>query len=292
MRDRLPPNALGSLYMTLGALAYVVNDGLVRAATEAGLDVYQALFFRGCGMVVVFWTISRVRNQPLAPRRITRPLAIRVGAEVVGTSLFFAALIHLDFANAQTILMLVPFAVTLVAAHSLKEHVTARRYLAVAVGFLGVLAVIRPTPDAFSPWSLVVLVSAAALTVRELATRRIERAISPVPIALLTAIAITSMMGLISLFTGWGTITGEAMLLIVLAGACLIAGYLFAIETVRVGDLSVSAPFRYTAVVGAVVVGLAMFGESPGALTLLGCTLIVGAGIVTARSEALQPARP
>ncbi len=271
--------------MAIGSLAYVVNDGLVRIAAEDGLDVYQALFLRGCGMIAIFAAASRLRGERLDRGSLSRPLVGRVAAEVVATAMFFAAIVRLEFANAQTILMLVPFAVTVVAAR-LGEAVTRRRHLLVAIGFAGVIAVVRPTPDGFSPWALLVVAAAAALVVRELATRRVDPTIPPLPIALLTAIAITAMMGAISLVTGWGPITGRAAVVLALACVHLVVGYLCVIETVRVGDLSVSAPFRYTTVVGAVIVGLAFFGETPDALTLVGCALIVGAGVVTTGDDA------
>ncbi len=289
MLRRLPPNALGALYMTLAALAYVVNDGLIRLATERGLDVYQALFLRGCGMVVVFAAAAGLRGEGILPVPVSRPVAARVGAEVVATALFFAGLVHLRFANAQTILMLVPFAVIAVAG-SLGERVDARHWLAVLAGFVGVLAVIRPTPSGFSLWTLPVLASAFFILVRELATRRVEPSIGPVPVALLTAVAITAMAGSVSVFTGWGPIRPANLALIALAGLCLSAGYLLSIQTVRVGDLSVSAPFRYTSVLGAVLVGLLLFDETPDALTALGCTLIVVAGLITAVAD--QATRP
>ncbi len=272
--------------MALGSLAYVVNDGLVRVATEEGLDVYQALFLRGCAMVVVFAIASRVRGERLDRRRLRRPLVIRIAAEVVGTAAFFAALVQLEFANAQTILMLVPFVVTVVAARQLGEQVGRRRYVLVGIGFAGVIAVVRPTPSGFSPWALLVVVAAAALVVREFATRQVDADTRPLPISLLTSIAITSMMGMISVFTGWGAITARAAGVLLLACFCLVAGYLLVIETVRVGDLSVSAPFRYTSVLGAVLVGLVFFGEVPGVLTIIGCVLIVAAGVVSARDDA------
>lgn len=284
IRD-LSPNSLGALYMALGSLAYVVNDGLVRVATEEGVDVYQALFLRGCGMIVIFAAASRLRNERLDRGSLTRPLVLRVVAEVVATATFFAAIIHLEFANAQTILMLVPFAVTVVAAR-MGEHVSRHRYLLVVVGFVGVIAVVRPTPDGFSPWALLVIAAAGALVVREFATRRVESDIAPLPIALLTSVAITTMMGAISIVTQWGAVTVRAAVVLLLACVCLVAGYLFVIETVRVGDLSVSAPFRYTSVVGAVVVGLAFFNETPGTLTIIGCILIVAAGVATTRDDA------
>ncbi len=275
--------------MTLGSLAAVINDGQVRIAIEDGLDVYQALFLRGCGMIVVLGVASRVRGERFDRLSLTRPLVLRVASEVMVAAAFFTAVVHLEFADAQTILMLAPFAVTIVATRR-GEQVSGRRYLLVAIGFVGVVAVVRPTPGGFSPWPLLVIGAAAALVVREFATPRIHVSTPPLAIALLTAMAITAMMGSVSLVTGWSAITARAVLVLGLACLCLAAGYLFLIETVRVGDLSASAPFRYTTVVGAVMVGLAFFGESPDALTLVGCVLIVAAGVITARLDA-QSAR-
>ncbi len=288
-RGALSANALGSLYMTLGTLAYVINDGLIRLAVEEGLDVYQSLFLRGCAMVVVFAAIGATRSLRPDRRLLARPLVLRVASEVVATATFFAALIHLEFANAQTILMLVPFAVTVVAGRTLGERVSAYRYALVAVGFLGVIAVIRPTPADFSPWALLVVVSAIAFVGRELATRRVPPSTPPVAIALVTAVAITTMAGALSTIGGWGALTGRAVVYLTLACTFLIAGYLFTIETVRVGDLSVSAPFRYTAVLGSVAVGLVMFDEWPDLLTTIGCVLIVVAGVAAAADESRRP---
>ena len=249
MLDRLSPNAVGSLYMTLGTLAYVVNDGLIRLATEEGLDVYQSLFLRGLAMIAILAALTKQRAESIDRRLFSPPLLLRVATEVVGTALFFAGLIRLEFANAQTILMLTPFVVTLVAAQRLGERVSPLSWFIVAAGFAGVLAVVRPTPGEFSAWSLLVMAAALALVVREFATRRADPDISPLPIALVTAVAITSMMGLISLFTGWGSVTQRSLVYLALATVCLIAGYLFAIQTVRVGDLSATAPFRYLSLI-------------------------------------------
>ena len=130
-----------------------------------------------------------------------------------------------------------------------------------------------------------VVVSAAFLIVRELATRRIVLSTSPLPIALLTALALAALTGTISLLTGWGPITPRAVLLLVLACGSLTVGYVFAIQTVRVGDLSISAPFRYSTLIGAVAIGAVAFDEPPDLLTLAGCALIVIAGIDATRSD-------
>lgn len=277
------------MFMVSGSLAAVVNDGLVRLAVDDGLDVYQALFLRGCGMVVILVAIRRGRADRLDRRHLSGPLLVRVGAEVVVAAAFFTAIAHVEFATAHTILMAAPFAVTVVAAR-LGERVTRGRYVPVAVGFVGVLAVVRPTPDGFSPWSLLIVAAATALVVRDVATKRIERHTSPWTIALLTAAALTTLTGILSAVTGWGSITARSALVLALACGLLVAAYLLLIEAVRIAELSVSAPLRYTTVVGAVLVGLVFFGEVPDGPTMLGCSLIVVAGATAARADANEMA--
>lgn len=265
--------------MVVGSLGYVTNDALIRVATDEGLNVYQALSVRGAGMTALFAGVIAARREPVTPARFTGPLVGRVAAEAVATALFFAAIVNLDFANAQTILLLVPFAVTLAAALVLGETVTARQYAAVVVGFVGVIFVVQPGSGAFSRWSLAVVAAAAALTFREFATRRIDESIPASFVAFVTSFAITAMTGVLAIFTGWNPISGMAAVVVAASCLCLVVGYVFTIQTVRVGDLSVSAPFRYTTLLGAVIFGYAFFDEIPDTLTIAGCVAIVASGI-------------
>lgn len=281
----MSPNVLGAVYMVIGSLGYVTNDALIRVATDEGLGVYQALCLRNVTMTVLLAGLIRARRQPISLRHVSRPVTVRVGAEVVATSLFFAAIVHLEFANAQTILLIVPFAVTLVAGTIGDETVTAWQYATVGAGFVGVVLVVQPGGGAFSPWSIAVLAAAACLTCREFATQRVDDSIPASFVALVTAAAIATMTGVLAVVTGWSPVSGHAAMVVLLACLCLIVGYVFTIQTVRVGDLSVSAPFRYTTLLGAVVLGYAFFDEIPGTLTVAGCTIIVLSGIGAIRLE-------
>ena len=271
--------------MVIGSLGYVTNDALIRAATEEGLDVYQALCLRGVVMSVLFAAATTGRGETLRRNRFTRPLLVRVAAELAATALFFGAIVQLEFAIAQTILLIVPFAVTLAAAVVLRESVSPGLYLTVLAGFVGVLLVVQPATDGFSLWSIAVVASAGFLVVREFATRRVADDIPASIVALITSISITAMTGAIAAFTGWNAITGKAWMLVLLASLCLIVGYVFTIQTVRVGDLSVSAPFRYTTLLGAVVLGSTFFDEIPGAFTIVGCTVIFFSGLYSIRLD-------
>ncbi len=276
-------NALGALYMTIGSLGYVVNDAFVRRITENGPGVYQVLFFRSLGLAAIFVLAGVVKRERLAAHHVSRPMLTRVGAEMIASSLFFAAVIRLEFANAQAILQVVPFAVMLTAAIVLKERVSAAQYVAILLGFVGVIIVVRPATSGFSGWSLVVLLSAGFMVVREFATRRVDRSIPVFSVALLTAVGMAAVTGVLSLTEPWQEFSTDSTLFLAASIASLTLGYFFTIETVRVGDLSVSAPFRYSILVGAVIAGYVMFDEVPDSLTVIGSLIIVATGVYAIR---------
>jgi drug/metabolite transporter (DMT)-like permease len=271
--------------MTIGSLGYVVNDALVRLLTERGPGVYQVLFLRSIGLAVLFALVGRFRNERNIRGHIERPLLVRVGAEMVGSALFFAAIIRIEFANAQAILQLIPFAVTLAAALILKERVTGRQYLTVLIGFVGVVLVVRPATDAFSAWSLMAVASAAFMVLREFATRDGNPATPATTIAFVTAVGLAVLTGMLSIPSGWTGFGFWGAVLLSLSTASLFVGYLFTIETVRIGDLSVSAPFRYTLLIGAVALGYVFFDEVPDLPTIVGSAIIIVSGIYALRLE-------
>ena len=271
--------------MAIGSMGYVVNDALVRLLTERGTGVYQVLFLRSISLAVLFALVGRFRNERYIRGHIERPLLVRVGAEMVGSALFFAAIIRIEFANAQAILQLIPFAVTLAAALVLKERVTGRQYLTVLIGFVGVVLVVRPATDAFSAWSLMAVASAAFMVLREFATRDVNPSTPATSIAFVTAAGLAVLTGILSIPSGWTGFGFGGAVLLGLSTASLFVGYLFTIETVRIGDLSVSAPFRYTLLIGAVALGYVFFDEIPDLPTIIGSAIIIVSGIYALRLE-------
>lgn len=270
--------------MAVGSLAYVFNDTAVRLASEQGLGVYQVLCLRGLLMIGLFGAVALLRRE--RPRRVhfTRPVIVRVLAEMIATVTFFAALVRMDFANAQAILQIAPLAVTMVAAGVLGERVTRRQYAAILTGFVGVVLIIRPATESFTIWSLLVVGSVGAMVVRELATRDVDASVPALSIALMTAVGNTVLTGGLAA-SSWGRPTGVAYAYVALAATLLFFGYLFTIQTVRIGDLSVSAPFRYLVLVGAVLSGFFIFDEALDTPTIMGILLILGSGLYSIALE-------
>ena len=279
--NRLSDNALGAVYMTISVLAYVANDAFIKTAA-ADLDLYQAIFLRGAAISLIILVMLRGQvSMGLIRQHLSGPLIVRVGAEVLGTIAFLNALVNMPLANVTAIFQSVPLTVTLAAALFLGEKVGWRRYLAVVVGFLGVLIVVRPTGEGFNAFALLAVIAVILTTIRDLATVKLPEDVPSTLVAFLTAVAI-SLMGLVGSFIGgWAPMNVSNIGAIAGAATFLSIGYIFSIKTVRVGDLSFSAPFRYTILIGAIVLGILVFDEIPDQPMIIGSILIVAMGLYT-----------
>jgi drug/metabolite transporter (DMT)-like permease len=271
--------------MTLSVAGYVINDALIKLTTET-VPLFQSIFLRGVVVVVIFLAAAQRMDLLGDIRRyINRPLFLRVSMETIGTVLYLNALTNAPLAGLTAVLQIVPVAVTFLAARLLREKVSWHRVASVIVGFIGVLVIIRPGSSDFNPWFLVGLIVVVAIVIRELATTHIPVETPSVIVSLTTAVAITTMGGFGSVFQGWSDVSGTNTVRLI-GAACFIAiGYLASVITVRVGDLSFSAPFRYTIMLFAIVLQIVVFNDVPDVLTFVGTALIIAAGLYAFRKE-------
>jgi len=175
--------------------------------------------------------------------------------------------------------------VTVAAAVFLGEPLGWRRMSAVAVGFLGVMLIVQPGTDGFNIWSLSALVAVFLITGRDLLTRRLSAGLPSLSVAVLTAAAVGAFGGVASLFQPWAPMGLRELGLIAAAALFIIGGYLFSIMVMRVGEVGVVAPFRYTGLVFALIFGLIFFAEWPNALALTGAGVVVATGVYTILRE-------
>ncbi len=275
--------------MTLAMAGYVTNDAAIKLAAE-DLPLFQAIFLRGLLVTVLLAALNARRGQlRMLVDRLEPRMLVRFAMETLGTALYLLALTQLPLAGLTAVLQIVPIAVTFAAARLLREPVSAVRVAAVVVGFIGVLMILRPWSDDFSFWYLAGLVTVGIIVVRELATRGISSDVPALVVALGTAVAITSMGGIVSIFQGWGGFGARELGVLAVAAAFLTVGYVASVVTVRTGDLSFSAPFRYTVMVFAIVLQVLVFGEVPDAWTFIGSAVIATAGVwVFARERRLR----
>ena len=283
----LSDNARGILLMCGSMLAFTVNDSFMKAATKT-VPLFQAITLRGLVATVALLIIARATTGgfDLIPAgRDRRVIALRSLAEVAATALFLTALMHMPLANLSAILQALPLAVTLGAALWLKEPIGWRRMSAIAVGFIGVLLIVRPGTDGFDHWSLMGLASVACVVVRDLSTRTLSRATPSAAVAVWASVAVT-VMGLAGVaLQGWQPLDLTEAAKIGCASLALVVGYLLAVMVMRVGDIGVVAPFRYTSLLWAIVLGWMLFGSLPDGLTLIGAGIVVATGLYTLARE-------
>jgi drug/metabolite transporter (DMT)-like permease len=227
---------------------------------------------------------SKVATRGLS-RQNKRLVALRVGAEICATIAFLTALKHMPLANVTAILQALPLAVTMAAALFLAEPVGWRRWSAIIIGFMGVLIVIRPGVADFNIYSLSALVAVAFITLREITTRRLTSDVPSLTVALSTATGITLFAAVMMANTEWRAVDSLSWLLLAGAAVAILFGTLFSVMAMRVGEISFVAPFRYTAMVWAIGLGIMMFGDWPDQLTLIGTGIIIGTGIYSFHRE-------
>ncbi len=290
---QLSDNARGAVYMMVAMAAFTLNDTAMKALTQ-DVPLFQAIAMRGALMLAGLILLAKLMGQwkPALPRRDGVIIGVRCIAEIVSTVLFLAALMHMPLANLSAIMQALPLAVTLAAALVFKERIGWRRLTAILIGFIGVLIVIRPGPDGFDIWSLMGLLSVVFVVVRDLSTRSVSQAVPSVMVAVWSSVAVTAAAALASVVQGWQPLTAGQGVLVVAASMALVVGYLFAVMVMRVGDISFVAPFRYTALIWAILLGWLVFGALPDPLTLMGAGLVVATGIFTLWRERKVKARP
>jgi drug/metabolite transporter (DMT)-like permease len=208
---------------------------------------------------------------------------------------YLVSLFHLPIANATAINMATPLMITLLAGLLLGERVGARRWLLIGLGFAGVLLVVQPGPQGFNVWGWLCVGSTVLNAVRDLVTRRLPGDAPSGTVALASALAVTSLAGVLTLVQsssqGWMPIGGADLLRLAVAAVFLAVAYRLTVAATRIGELSVVAPFRYSALLLAVLLGWVIWGDVPNTLAWAGIALIITAGMVLLRG-ALGANRP
>ncbi len=279
-------NFRGAIFMCLAMAGFTCNDALVKSVTGV-MNSGQIMLVRGLFTSVLVLLLARHFGALRSFRVIWAPaVALRIVAEVFASITYITALGLIPLANASAILQALPLAVTLGAALFLREPVGWRRWLAILVGFLGVLIVLRPGPDGFTWAALNVVASVVFAAIRDLCTRRIDPAIPSLFISVITATVITLTGAvLIVPLGGWQPMSMGSLGTLAAASILLLVGYQFIVLAMRNGEIGIIAPFRYTSLIWSIGIGVLFFSEEPDAWMVTGVAIIVASGLYTFARE-------
>ena len=289
----LSDNMRAALFMMTSMSAFTVNDALMKLASD-DVAFFQAIAMRGMMITVGLLILAYLRGQ-LTYRPNAKDwglISIRTVAEAIGTIFFLTALFKMPIGNLSAILQALPLTVTLAAALFFGEAVGWKRLIAILVGFVGVVLIIQPGTDGFTFYSLLGVAAVIAVTMRDLAARKLSRDIPSGVVALAAGVGVTLMALIGGAGTAWVMPDAGSMLLLAAAALCLMIGYICAVSAMRTGDIGFVAPFRYTSLLVALVLGFFVFGEWPNTLTILGAVIVVATGLFTLYRERATPAKP
>lgn len=265
--------------MVLAMATFIGNDVLVKIASEA-VPTAQLIFIRGLFACLWVIIVARAMSVSLGLGPMIRGwIGPRALVDAASTFAYLIALFHMPLGNAIAINMAAPLMLTLMSVALLRETVDWRRWLAVVAGFGGVLLVIRPATDGFNAYSLLCLFGTLLHCVRDMMTRRIPGHVSSVLVTFSSALAVTVVAGVGTVWTGWQAPPWDALATVAVASLFLAAGYLFIILSTRSGRLAVVAPFRYTGLPMALLLGWLIWDDVPDLASWVGIALICGTGL-------------
>lgn len=275
----LTDNQRGAVYMTGSMAGFAVEDVFVKAAAQT-LPLGQVLLTIGLVGMLVFAAMAARRGELLLPPAfLSRPMLIRCGFEVTGRLFYGLAITLTALSTTSAILQATPLVVVAGAALVFGEKVSLHRWLAVFVGFVGVLIILRPGSD-FSALSLLAVVGLLGFAGRDLATRAAPKGLSNRQLGAL-GFAMLATAGVILLAINGGAKLPTGLAVLYLTGGTVfgVLGYHALTYAMRTGEVSAVTPFRYTRLIFAMALAMVLFHERPDLATWGGAALVVGSGI-------------
>jgi len=187
---------------------------------------------------------------------------------------------EMPFANVTAILQILPMTVTLAAAFVFKEKVGIIRISLILMGFIGVVLIINPSADGFNLYAVYALIAVVLITIRDLITRKLSIEIPTLLPTVSASIGVLLFSVVLLINTPLQPLNTQNSLFIFLAAFFIVFGYYTAVLVMRSGEISFISPFRYTAILFALILGFIFFDEKPDITAFLGIVIVMLAGIV------------
>lgn len=292
-------NLRGSVLMIVAMALFAVEDALLKTVAR-GLPVGQVLVLFGAGGMLGFAALARLRGgRVLHPVMLSRTLLVRAGFEVAGRLFYTLAIALTPLSSASAILQATPLIVVAGAALVFGERVGWRRWAVILLGFAGVLVILRPGTEGFTLLSLLAVAGTVGFAGRDLATRAAPPVLTNFQLGFCGFGMLVVAGGVLLAFSGGAVRPGAAEGGLLAAATVVgVAAYAALTGAMRSGEIAVVTPFRYTRLLFALALGIAIFGERPDGATIAGSAIVVGTGLWTilganrARRASLRQADP
>ena len=259
--------------------AFAVADTLVKLSTSF-ISPAQVMFYLFSGGFILFALMAILQKDRLIdPRAFSPILLLRYVAEIAGMIGMVMALANVPISTVGAVTQASPMLAAVGADLFLDEYVGWRRWCAIIIGFIGVLLIVQPGGIEFDFAVLWAVLALVALSIRDLTTRIIPADIPSASLATYTMAVATPFTILWVFYNGEVLIPEQTNWLVTIPMVVLGAiGYSFLIASIRLGEVSVVMPFRYSRIIFLLVLGVLVFNEKPSAMMLVGAFLIIASG--------------
>lgn len=274
-------NLVGSIWMIAAMALFAIEDALLKAVAST-VPVSQVLILFGGGGALIFAALARREGSPLAPKNVTsRPMLIRAVFEVFGRLFYTLAFVLKPLSSTTVILQATPLVVVGAAAVLFGETVGWRRWAAIFLGLAGVVIIIQPGSNSFTPLSILAVLGMLGFAGRDLASRAAPANLSTAILGLYGFFALIAAGALFAVFEAkpFVPITLETGLIMAAACGVGVIAYTALMRAMRTGEVSAVTPFRYSRLLFGLALGLFVFGEALTHQMIFGSVLIVLSGL-------------
>jgi drug/metabolite transporter (DMT)-like permease len=282
-----PNRRLAGIALMCGTLAFFAClDASAKTLAHHGVDPLLSTFMRyAVNVTLVLMVLNPVRTPGVAR---TNRLALQVVRSLLlfgSTTLNFLALRKLQLAETLSIQFATPLMVALLAGPLLGEWSSPRRLVAVGIGFLGVLVIVRPGVGAFQPAVLLSIGNMLCYAFYVLTTRKLAGVDSTATTVFYSGLAGLAVMSPLLPWI-WTTPTaGSTWALLIGVGLFGTAGHWLLVLAHARAPASVLAPFIYTQLLWSLMLGYLVFGDVPNRWTLIGASIVIGSGLYLLAQE-------
>ena len=255
-------------------------DLLIKIASQT-LPIGQVMVFYGVGSLIVFWGLMSIRGESIRLSPITNPaVLLRNIGDLIAINGMCLALVFVPISTIGAVIQTVPLMVTAAAALFLGERVGTKRWLAIVIGFLGTLFIIQPGTTSFDITAILVFIAAIGMALRDIATKVVRENFSTLLLTFYTSMLFILSGSVLLIITGGASVPDIDMVAILAATVVLGSlGFFFTTEAVRMGDVSVVIPFRYTRILFSLAAGILVLGEQVDTIMLFGIALTILSGL-------------
>ena len=276
---KLAGPALGVALYLLGVFLFALNDAMGKWLV-ADYGVGQLMMLRACGAALVLAPMVAVLRVDLFDFGQGRLQALRILCMAADTFSFYFSTRYMPLADVMTFYMASPLIVTALSAPMLGEKVERFRWVAVGIGFVGVVIALRPSPQMFSAISLLALFGASMFALGQTVTRKLRRT-HWLPLVV-WQFAGAGAIGALTIPFSWRTPTGLDLALMFLVGVVSMACFVCITRALALTRAAVLAPLQYSSIVWATIMGWLIWRDAPTWPIVLGNAIIIGSGLFVA----------